>query len=58
MTLNRRSFLGFHMAGQCGCISEVVKEGTKTPGSVADSSGCQIPPNPGADIGPWKKNSK
>ena len=29
------------------------EEDIKIPGSVADSSGCHIPPKPGSDLGPW-----
>ena len=29
------------------------KEDMKIPESVADSSGCHIPPKPGSDLGPW-----
>ena len=29
------------------------EEDMKIPGSVADSSGCHIPPTPGSDLGPW-----
>ena len=33
------------------------EEDMKIPESVADSSGCHIPPKPGSDLGPWNCSS-
>ena len=38
--------------GQCH-VFRSDEEDMKIPGSVADSSGCHIPPKPGSDLGLW-----
>ena len=48
----QEEFSGCHMAGNVMCFRSD-EEDTKIPGSVADSSGCHIPPKPGCDLGPW-----
>ena len=40
------------MAGNVMCFRSG-EENMKIPGSVADSSGCHIPPKHGSDLGPW-----
>ena len=47
--------LGCHMAVNVMCFRSD-EEDMKIPGSVADSSGCHIPPKPGSDLGPWNCN--
>ena len=44
--------LGCHMAGNVMCFRSGEAD-MKIPESVADSSGCCIPPKPGSDLGPW-----
>ena len=48
----QEDFLGCHMAGNVICFRSG-EEDMKIPGSVADSSGCDIPPKTGSDEGPW-----
>ena len=47
----QEEFLECHMAGNVMCFRSDVED-MKIPGSVADSSGCHIPPKPRSDLGP------
>ena len=46
----QEEFLGCHMVGNVMCFRSD-EEDMKIPGSVADLSGCHIPPKPGSDLG-------
>ena len=48
----QEDFFGCHMAGNVMRFWSG-EEDMKIPGSVANSSGCHIPPKPGSDLGPW-----
>ena len=47
-----QEFLGCHMAANAMWFRSD-EEDMRIPGSVADSSGCHIPPKPGSALGPW-----